>query len=167
MKWRNRLNLEPENKHSLSELEDLEILNEIPSASKGITVLPESYREVDGLIVKADAGDFTKWVKLNAPEIEITANEGHSKLALRSGDYWLPLVFLASDVSLPIYLNVVSNYLYEKMRGALRGDKARVHLSAVYEDKKEGKLKRFDFEGDAESLRSAIKKFDLNKFMDE
>ncbi|WP_113907998.1 hypothetical protein [Aliidiomarina celeris] len=161
------MNIEPENKHSLSELEDSEILSEIPSASKGITVLPEPYRDVDGLIVKADAGDFTKWVKLNAPEIEITANEGHSKLALRSGDYWLPLVFLASDVSLPLYLNIVSNYLYEKMRGALRGDQARVHLSAVYEDRKEGKIKRFDFEGDVESLKSAIKKFDLNKFMGE
>ncbi|TDX29368.1 hypothetical protein DFO67_10744 [Modicisalibacter xianhensis] len=161
------MNLEPENKYSLLELEDSEILNEIPIASEGITVLPESYREVDGLIVKADAGDFTKWIKLNAPEVEIMASEGHSKLALRSGDYWLPLVFLASDVSLPLYLNIVSNYLYEKMRGALRGDKARVHLSAVYEDKKEGKFKRFDFDGDAELLKSAIKKFDLNAFMDE
>lgn len=161
------MELEPENKSSLSDLEDAEVPDTIPHDHDGIVVLPEPYREIEGLVVKADAGDFAKWVKSNAPEVGITYSEGYSKLTLRSGDYWLPLVFLASDVTLPVYLNIVSNYLYEKMRGALKGDKVRVHLSAIYEDKKKGKFKRFDFEGDAESLKSAIKRFDLNDFLDD
>lgn len=78
----------------------------------------------------------------------------------------MPIVFLASDVTLPIYLNLVANYLYDKSKALLRGEQNRVHFSAVYEDKSTGTTKKFIFEGNEEALQKAIKKFDVNKFLE-
>jgi hypothetical protein len=65
------------------------------------------------------------------------------------------------------YLSLVANYLYEKMRGALKGDRTRVRFSAMYEDVSTGVIKRFDFDGDRESLKQAITTFDPNAFFSD
>lgn len=141
-----------------------EFLNSSPS---GLALVSEKYRECEGLVLKAGAGDFSKWLRQNKPELNVEVRKTDKQLVLRSGDFWLPLVFLASDVTLPVYLNLVASYIYDRMRGALRGEKARVHLEAIYEDNQEGVVKKFSFEGDVDGLQKAIKRFDLNKFMEE
>ena len=52
------------------------------------------------------------------------------------------------------------------MKGALRNEKARVHLEVIVDDKNEGISKRFHYEGDVEGLQKVIKKVDLNRFLD-
>lgn len=74
---------------------------------------------------------------------------------------------LSSDVSVQFYLNLVANYVYDKLKGALKGEKIRVRFSAVYEEPKTGVIKRFDFEGDEQALAKTIKRFDLNRFLDD
>ena len=159
--------VEPKNVAEILEPEKSLIDETLITGKNGIVVIPELFGDVDQPIVKADTGDFIKWLKITSPEVEIFNSVSMPKLVLNSGDYWLPLVFLASDITLPIYLNLVASYLYDKAKGALIGDTTRVHFSAVYEDKKEGKKKQFNFEGDVESLQKTIKRFDLNKFLDE
>lgn len=159
--------VEPKEICELQEIEELPIEKSVASKKNGIVFVPALYGQLDQPVIMADTGDFIKWLKSESPNIEVDTNTTSPKLVLRSGDYWLPLAYLASDVTLPVYLNLVSSYLYEKARGALKGDSTRVHLSAVYEDIETGKIKRFRFEGDTESLKSAIKRFDLNKFLDE
>ena len=38
-------------------------------------------------------------------------------------------------------------------------------MEVISKDKKSGKSKKFKFEGDLESLKTAIKKFDLNEYL--
>jgi len=137
------------------------------SPSADIVFVPEPYGECKGLVMKADAGDFAKWLRRTKPELGVELRKAEGKLMLRSSDWWLPLAFLATDVALPIYLNLVANYIYDRMKGALRGEKSRVHMEAVYEDKQDGVVKKFRFEGDVDGLEKAIKRFNLNKFMDK
>jgi len=159
--------LEPKDVFELLDPSEFLIKESMIAGKNGIIVVPESYEEMDDPVVKAGTGDFIKWLNHESPNIETHNEEERTKLVLRSGDYWLPLVYLANDISLPIYLNLVASYLYDKARGVLKGDATRVHLSAVYEDKNAGKMKQFNFEGDIESLQKAIKRFDLNKFLDD
>jgi hypothetical protein len=133
----------------------------------GLLMVSEPWGDQPEPVLPQDAGDFVKWLKINAPSIPVEVRKTDRRLLLQSGDYWLPVAFLASDVSVQIYLNMVASFLYDKLKGALKGEKARVHLSAVYEDKANKVVKRFDFEGDAEALQKAIKRFDLNKFLDD
>jgi len=131
-----------------------------------IEIVNEPFREIKEKVAQPDSGNFVKWVNINEPGLTINYHKNTKKLVLHSNDYWLPLVYLASDVTLPIYLNLVSNYLYDKSRNLLKNEKARVHMSAIYEDKESGKVKKFNFEGDTESLQKAITRFNLNKFME-
>lgn len=133
----------------------------------GLVMLAEPWGDRPEPVMRQDAGDFVKWLKVNAPSIPVEVRKTEQRLFLQSGDCWLPLAFLASDVSVQIYLNMVASYLYDKLKGALKGEKPRVHLSAVYEDKANNTVKRFDFEGNIEALQRVIKRFDLNKFLDD
>lgn len=132
----------------------------------GFLFVHENTFDTEDIAAKPDTGDFIKWLKVNKPDINVDSQKYDKLLFLRSNDFWLPLVFLATDVTLPIYLNIVANYLYDKSKGLLRGEENRIHFSAVYEDRKTGKTKKFIFEGSGEDLNKAIKKFDVNKFME-
>lgn len=134
---------------------------------KGIVVLPERHGHAKQLAVVADAGDFVKWVKRNSDGISISQPKETKKLLLRSIDIFLPLVFLASDIALPVYLNLVASYLYDKTRGNLKNDSDNIRFSAVYKSEKDGVLKKFEFSGNGEALKKTIKKFDLNEFLDD
>ena len=134
------------------------------SNSCSLLLLPEKYRDCDEPVMKDDAGDFSKWLIQNKPELNVEVRKADKRLVLHSNDYWLPLVFLASDVTLPFYLNLVASYVFDRMRGALRGEHARVHFEALYEDKKKGKMKKFSFHGDMDKLQKIIDRFDVGNF---
>jgi len=133
----------------------------------GLKIIAQKYRSCEGLLVSPEAGDFTKWLRRNHPELNIGISKKDGILVLHSSDYWMPLVYLGSNIALPIYLNLVSSYIFARMKGALRNEKARVHLEAVYHDEKEGVSKKFHYEGDSEGLQKIIKKIDLNRFLDK
>lgn len=60
----------------------------------------------------------------------------------------------------------LGNYLYDRLKGVLRGKPARVHLTAIYRDRGDGVVKQFNYSGDAEMLQKLISKpLDLNKFL--
>jgi hypothetical protein len=133
------------------------------SSSQILFVAEQNGRDT-GHVLKPDTGDFVKWLKSENPGLPVEVERAKT-LVLHSNDVWIPLAFLANDIALPVYLNMVSSYLYSRFKNALKGEKARVHLSAEYADA-DGAVKRFTFEGDQEALEAAIKKFDLNRFMD-
>ncbi len=143
-----------------------DILSLVKGYDQKLIVIPDK-GSAEKPYVKSTAGDFAKWLQKNNPQIDIALPKEAAKLQLRSNEIWLPLVFLSQDVALPIYLNIVCSYLYDKMKGALKGDVARVDLSVVFKDEKKGVLKKFNFSGDAETLQKTIKKMDLNQFFDE
>lgn len=160
--------LEPKDACDLTVVEnDAAFLAFYAKNSSGIEMVAEQYGEAKQMVVKSDAGDFAKWLRIHQSAVHVALEAKAPKLVLRSGDIWLPLTFLASDIALPVYLNLVASYLYERMKGALKGETARVHLCAEFEDKPSGRIKRFTFDGDAEALQKAIKRFDLNDFFDE
>jgi hypothetical protein len=117
--------------------------------------------------LKADGVDFAKWIKQTRPDFPITLPTSASKVALHSADVWLPLIYLAGDTSISVFLNMVSSYLYDKIKGKLLSDHPKVHMSVMYQNKRDGTTKRFEFSGDSDSLSKAVKRFDLNNYFDE
>jgi hypothetical protein len=147
--------------------DDTDFQSYLETNPSGLVMLAGPWRDWPEPVLQQDTGDFVKWLKINAPSIPVEVRKKEQRLLLQSGDYLLHLAFLDSDVSVQIYLNMVASYLYDKLKCALKGEKARVHFSAVYEDKANKVVKRFDFEGDIEALQKVIKRFDLNKFLDD
>lgn len=156
--------LAPKDISEISDVSDVTDFDEfLASQSSGLRMVSEPYGPDGERVIKPDAGDFLKWLRAAQPDVHVEVLPGR-KLVLHSGDVWIPLVFLAKDIGLPVYLNLVSSYLYDRFKAALRGDKPRVHLSAEYVDGVSGSIKKFTFEGDHEALRSAITKFDAKGF---
>ncbi len=136
-------------------------------SGRGLCFIPESPGRGDPPALNADFGDFAKWARQNNPEIDIQAPSNVPKIILRNADVWLPLVYLAGDTSVQVFLNMAASYLYEKAKGSLSSDIPRIHLTVVYEDKVAKRSKKFTFSGDSETLGKTIKKFDLNNFFDD
>ena len=103
--------------------EDSDFRRYLDSSPSGFKIVSSEYLGCGERILYSATGDFEKWLKKNKPEINVEVEKADRKLVLQSGDYWLPLVFLAGDVTLPIYLNIVANYLYEKIKGRVKGRK--------------------------------------------
>lgn len=134
------------------------------STRAGLRFIAETQYGVSAASLKADFGDFAKWIRLQQPDLVIQIPEGTPKIALHGADVWLPLIQLAADTSMQIFLNMAASYLYDRAKGALKTDTPRVHMSVIYQDKKQGKTKKFEFSGDHEALTKAIKRFDLDNF---
>ncbi|MFH1117070.1 MAG: hypothetical protein V1792_24395 [Pseudomonadota bacterium] len=151
--------------HSISE--DSDFRDYVDTDPTGLKIISLEYPGCNERVLYSEAGDFEKWIRKSKPEINIEVEKVNRKLVLQSGDYWLPLVFLASDVTLPIYLNIVASYLYDKIKGALKGEKPRVHFSAVYQDELAGVTKKVEFEGDIDALSKIITKININKLLND
>jgi len=131
----------------------------------GIALMPQTmpHSGVSGL--KADFGDFAKWIRENHPSVRVTVPVDAPRILLRGADIWLPLVYLATDASAQVFLNMVANYLYDRSKGLLKNDQPRIHFTVEYEDRTAGITKRLEFSGDAESLGKITKRFDPNNFL--
>lgn len=130
--------------------------------STGIKVVPQPYSDIEEKTLFRDTGSLMKWIK-NNHNTNIEYDSNIKKISLNNNDFWFSLVYLASDTSLQIYLGLVVNYIYDKLKGSLKGDKnsTTVHLEAQFKDGK--KVKSFKYDGPLEG----IEKFDPNKFLEE
>lgn len=131
------------------------------SLSSGIKVIPQAYNDIKEKTLFRDTGSFMKWIK-NNKDINIEYDSNVKKVSLNNNDFWFSLVYLAMDTSLQIYLELVVNYVYDKLKGSLHGDKnsTTVHLQAHFKDG--DKIKEFTYNGPLEG----IEKFDPNKFLE-
>lgn len=130
----------------------------------GIRFIAEEQYGGSPASLKADSGDFAKWIRQQDPNLEVHVPQGTPKIALHGADIWLPLIQLAGDTSMQIFLNMAASYLYDRSKGALKNDAPRIHMSVIYQDKAQGKMKKFEFSGDHDALAKAIKRFDLDNF---
>ncbi|MGE5343309.1 MAG: hypothetical protein ACM3SY_17715 [Candidatus Omnitrophota bacterium] len=136
---------------------------------RGILILPcEKWGSFDCSPFMSETFNFFKWIKQNSIKESVSILEGKEKkiAELRSDKIWFPLVYLFSDITLPIYLNLVANYLYERLKGALVTDKHEVRVEAFIEDKRDKKTKRFLYEGSYRGLKEITKRVDLDKLME-
>ncbi len=128
--------------------------------------MPKPYGSEGTLSLHSDGGDFAKWLRATTKDVDIhLPKEPQARVMLRNNDIWLPMVWLGMNVALPVFLGLVANYLSDRAKGNLKGERTTAHVEAVYRDRKAGVYKKFKFEGDAEQLKAAMKKLDPNEFM--
>ena len=132
---------------------DSEFKQLLKPESKGILCIP-SYTsdELSHKVHMPETYQFAKWILKNRKDISIEVIQAEGVMDLRSDDFWLPLVYLASDISLQIYIGIVASYIYDCLKGALKHDKSNVNLEAVYHDSKDGITKKFTYKGTAEGF---------------
>lgn len=68
---------------------------------------------------------------------------------------------------LTLYLGLVSNYLYDRLRGAIKEDTSRVNFSVIYLDQEKRVSKKLSYDGDIAGFRILAEKISLGDFSDE
>lgn len=129
-----------------------------------IEILTDPYYEGS---ISNEAGPFKKWMRVHHPQIEVAVPDGATKYDLHDYSIIMPLVSLAIDMSLQNYLTLVAEYLKTITSDKLEGETGMVQINALYHDDNKGVKKEFNFKGSPEALKQTVKKFDLNKFMEE
>ena len=120
-------------------------------------------KHVDGEFYYAqETIDFMKFCRQNDPDhsFDVLA-DGNVKLrSLHSFDIWLPIIWVATEVLLPIAINVVSNFISDKLKGREK-EEANVDVTMIVKRKNEEKT--IHYHGDAKTFKESFEKIDLNK----
>lgn len=106
--------------------------------------------------------DFLKYCRQNdlTHSYDILADGDIKIRSLHSFDIWLPVIWIANSVLLPIAINIVSNYISEKRKGHEKED-TQVDITFIVKSK--GKEKSIHYKGDAETFKEKFEKIDINK----
>lgn len=107
--------------------------------------------------------DFIKFCRSNNNQYtaDILADKDIVTRELRSFDIWMPMIYVSSSIILPFVINIVSNYVWEKMKGREHED-ARVKLTLIVNSGDEQKELHYD--GDAKTFAETFEKIDLNQW---
>lgn len=136
----------------------------------GILALPSpNWRGTDDCVYLPETFNFVKWVKSNRnfdTQINVAETEKTKVAQLYSHDFWLPVVYLFSDVSLQVYLGMVSSYLYDLIKGSLQNDDHKVDIEVYVEDKKKGRTRKFTYHGSYKGFEKIAKKINVNDLLD-
>lgn len=106
--------------------------------------------------------DFLKFCRSQSPEysFDVLAENDIQIRSLHSFDIWMPVIWVASSLLLPFAINMVSNYIYDKMRGREKED---VNVDVTFLVKRDNVEKYIHYSGDAKTFKESFEKIDLNK----
>jgi hypothetical protein len=106
--------------------------------------------------------DFIKFCRSIGSEnnIDILADGDIKVRSLHSFDIWLPIIFIASNVFIPLIVNLISSYLWERMKGR-EHEEAKVNVTIIVKHGDEQKELHYD--GDVKIFKETFKKIDINK----
>ena len=133
-----------------------------------LAFVPEPHYREDELLYQPGTAAFREWLQTNKPDLNVEMREGYKHLVFKSAaDIWLPLVYLAADVTLQYYLTLVVSYINDRAKRLLVGEQFRVHLDVEYIEEGDKKEKRLHFDGTGDDLQKVIEKIDVNKLLDK
>ena len=123
-------------------------------------VMPSPYRENEYYYAQ-ETIDFIKFCREADNQFTIgTLDDGYIKSrSLHSFDIFMPILWIATEVLLPIAIGIVSNYIYDKMKGR-EHEEANVELSFIVE--RNGEKKMLHYKGPASEFEKEFKAINLN-----
>ena len=80
--------------------------------------------------------------------------------SLHSFDIWMPIIWVGSSLALPVIVNLVSNYIWEKLRGREQED-AKVNVTIMVQ--RGQNTTELHYDGDAKTFKETFEKIDITK----
>lgn len=117
--------------------------------------VPASYEQ--GHFFAQETIDFLKFCRENDSnhKYDILSDGDITVRSLHSFDIWMPIIFIAQSVLLPFAINMVSNYIWEKMKGR-ETENAEVDMTFIVKMVRKKSL--FIIRGMQKHLRNPLKK---------
>lgn len=124
--------------------------------------VPKKYGENQYFFAQ-ETVDFIKTCRKRKPEysFDILADGDIEVRSLHSFDIWMPVIWMASYALIPIAMNLISSYIYDKMKGREKED-VNVDVQ-LYVKADDGKEKLISYHGNAKGFRECFEKIDISK----
>lgn len=124
-------------------------------------VLPSPYKENEYYYAQ-ETIDFIKFCRESDDQFTIgTLNDGNVEIrSLHSFDIFMPILWITTEMLLPIASGIVSNYIFDKMKGR-EHEEANVELSFIVNHNDEKKM--LHYKGPANEFKEAFDTIDLSK----
>ncbi|MEA5097740.1 MAG: hypothetical protein VB032_04310 [Burkholderiaceae bacterium] len=129
--------------------------------TSNIIAVPSSYPG-DEYYFAQDTIDFLKYCNSVDPTyfFDLLADNDIKVLTLHSFDIFLPVIWIASSILLPLMVNLASSYIWEKLKGREHED-AQVEFTLIIID--DDKKKRLYYNGDAKTFKDTFEKIDISR----
>lgn len=122
-----------------------------------LLILPRKY-EKQGYCFASHSVDFVKFCRSQNADVEILSTDDFKVLDLHSFDIWMPIIYVAEQILLPLAISLVANFISSKKKGR-EHEKARVNVDIVY--KKGKKEVDIHYDGDADTFKEVMDKLEL------
>ena len=124
-------------------------------------VVPSEYKE-NAFYFAQESISFVKFCRQKNPEnsIDLLADSDIQVRSLHSFDIWMPVIWVTGSMGPPIAINLVSDYIKDKLKGREKED-TKVDVTFIV--KRDGEEKNIRYSGDAKVFKDAFEKIDLNK----
>ena len=159
--------------HGIKDIKDSDIkyddyfeVEDISETTKGklgntdIVIVPSRYQEHEYYFAQ-ETIDFLKYCKQkdSTHSYDILADGDIRIRSLHSFDIWMPVIWVAQNILLPIAFDMVWNYIKEKRKGR-KTENANVDVIFVVKTK--GKEKLIHYNGSADTFKETFEKIDAN-----
>ena len=126
-----------------------------------ILIVPQKYDEKE-YYFSQESISFIKFCREQTQDfsIDLLADGDICTRSLHSFDILMPVIFVATEIIWPIVLNLVSSFIYDKLKGREKED-AKVDVTFMV--KRDGEDKVIHYSGDAKTFKKAFKKIDITK----
>ena len=128
-----------------------------------ILVLPHKYAANEYYFAD-ESINFMKFCRLNDAKhnTDILSDDNNFEVrALHSIDIWMPIIWVSTELILPIALDLVTRYINDKIRGREK-EKATVKMSMRVGSGDE--IKEFNYDGDAKTFSETFGKIDVSEW---
>ena len=128
-------------------------------SSSDILIMPYKYN--GGFYFADESLSFYRYCKNKNLEqnIDILADEDVNVRSLHSFDIWMPLIFVATNILLPIAVNIVSDYIIQKRKGR---EEEPCNVDISFKVKHGDDFKELHYNGSAEAVKETFEKIDIN-----
>lgn len=124
-------------------------------------VVPSKYKENEYYFAQ-ESISFIKFCRQNNTEnsIDLLADSNIQIRSLHSFDIWMPVIWVAKNILLPIAVNLVYDYIKDKLKGR---EKEEANVDVTFIVKRENEEKTIHYSGNAKTFKESFEKIDLNK----
>lgn len=152
-------NDELSNFFELSQQSSLEVEKNVNNVD--FIAIPSKYKDGSYYYAK-ESVNFIKYCRQNDfnHSYKLLDSGDVSELSLHSFDIWMPIIWVSSNVLLPLIVNMAASYIYDRMKGREKED-TQVDITFIVETK--GGKKSLHYKGDANAFKESFDKIDLNK----
>ncbi|EAC5861526.1 hypothetical protein Y894_13805 [Listeria monocytogenes] len=124
-----------------------------------ILILP--YQNDDDFYFAVESINFWKYCRQKNETYSFDILSDNVKVrSINSFDIWMPIIFISSNILVPIAVNLISDYITDKRKGR-ENEKCQVDIAIKIQ--RDNEVKDIHYKGDADKIDKFFEKIDITK----